>query len=85
MKLLEKKLKSKKIFEGKAVGFNVDTIMLPNGKTAQREYLTHPGAVAVLPILKNGDIVFVKQYRYPIGEATYEIPAGKLHSKKDNF
>ncbi|MCG2726998.1 MAG: NUDIX hydrolase [Elusimicrobia bacterium] len=85
IKLLEKNLKSKKIFTGKAVGFNVDTIKLPNGKTATREYLTHPGAVAVLPILKNGDIIFVKQYRYPVKEATYEIPAGKLHSKKDNF
>ncbi|MEA3307070.1 MAG: NUDIX hydrolase [Elusimicrobiota bacterium] len=85
IKLLEKKLKSKKIFKGRAVGFNVDTILLPNGKTATREYLTHPGAVAILPILKNGDIVFVKQYRYPIGKATYEIPAGKLHNKKDNF
>ncbi len=85
IKLLEKKLKGKKIFTGKAVGFNVDTILLPNGKTATREYLTHPGAVAVLPILKNGDIVFVKQYRYPIRKATYEIPAGKLHNKKDNF
>jgi ADP-ribose diphosphatase len=85
IKLLEKKLKGKKIFTGKAVGFNVDTILLPNGKTATREYLTHPGAVAVLPILKNGDIVFVKQYRYPIRKVTYEIPAGKLHNKKDNF
>ena len=85
IKLFEKKLKGKKIFTGKAVGFNVDTILLPNGKTATREYLTHPGAVAILPILKNGDIVFVKQYRYPIRKTTYEIPAGKLHSKKDDF
>lgn len=85
IKLLEKKLKAKRIFTGKAVGFNVDTIILPNGKTATREYMSHPGAVAVLGILKNGDIIFVKQYRYPIKTATYEIPAGKLHSKKDNF
>ncbi|MBU2530711.1 MAG: NUDIX hydrolase [Elusimicrobia bacterium] len=85
IKLFEKKLKSKEIFKGSTVGFNIDTITLPNGKTANREYLTHPGAVAVLPVLKNGDIVFVKQYRYPIRKVTYEIPAGKLHSKKDNF
>ena len=85
IKLFEKKLKSKEIFKGKAVGFNVDTIILPNGKTAKREYLTHPGAVAILPVLKNGDVVFVKQYRYPIRKVTYEIPAGKLNNKKDNF
>ena len=85
MKLFEKKLKNKKIFTGKAVGFNADTVQLPNGKTAIREYMTHPGAVAILPVLKNGDIVFVKQYRYPVGEETYEVPAGKLNSKKDGF
>jgi len=45
--------------------------------------MDHPGAVAVLPVLENGDIVLVRQYRYPVGEVTLEIPAGKLHPGKD--
>ncbi|MFA6435269.1 MAG: NUDIX hydrolase [Elusimicrobiales bacterium] len=81
--LFEKRLKHRKVFSGNAVNFRVDDIRLPNGRTATREFLDHPGAVAVLPVLENGDIVLVRQYRYPVGEVTLEIPAGKLHSKKD--
>jgi len=46
--------------------------------------MEHPGAVAILPIDKDGKIIFVRQYRYPVLNETLEIPAGKLHSKKDN-
>jgi len=78
----EKPLKRKRIYKGIAVDFWVDTIRLPNGAHATREYLGHPGAVAVVPILKahktNPQILLVKQYRYPVGEVTYELPAGKL-------
>ena len=81
--LFEKQLKLRKIFSGKAVNFRADVIRLPDGKTATREFLDHPGAVAVLPVLENGEIVMVRQYRYPVQEVTLEIPAGKLHSKND--
>lgn len=81
--LFEKPLKRRKIFSGAAVNFRADVIRLPDGKTATREFMDHPGAVAVLPVLENGDLVMVRQYRYPVGAATLEIPAGKLHSKKD--
>ena len=81
--LFEKQLKRRKIFSGNAVNFRADLIRLPNGKTASREFIDHPGAVAILPVLKNGDIVLVRQYRYPVSSATLEIPAGKLHSQKD--
>ena len=81
--LFEKLLKRRKIFSGNAVNFRADLIRLPDGKTASREFIDHHGAVAILPVLKNGDIVLVRQYRYPVGSATLEIPAGKLHSKKD--
>jgi ADP-ribose pyrophosphatase len=63
---------------GKAVHFVVDTVRLPNGKEATREYLDHPGAVGVLPVLPRGQVVLVEQYRYPVGRSTLEIPAGKL-------
>ena len=81
--LFEKQLKRGTVFSGNAVNFRADVVRLPDGKTATREFVDHPGAVAVLPVLENGDIVMVSQYRYPVGAATLEIPAGKLHSNKD--
>lgn len=82
---LEKEYKKKTIYKGKAIAFRCDEVILPNGKKATREFMDHPGASAVLPVDKEGNFIFVKQYRYPVYELTYEIPAGKLHSKKDNF
>jgi len=84
IKLIEKGLCKKRLYKGGAVNFNVDKVLLPNRKTALREYIDHPGAVAVLPVLPNGRILMVRQYRYPVGEATWEIPAGKMHSRKDS-
>lgn len=78
MQLREKLFKRRKVFSGRAVGFFVDTVTLPDGKKATREYLDHPGAVAVLPFVDPKRIVLVKQYRFPVSEITYEIPAGKL-------
>lgn len=69
--------------QGRAVGFRIDRIRLPDGRKAQREYLTHPGAVGVLAFEPGGKILLVKQYRYPVGEFTYEIPAGKLAKGED--
>ena len=75
---MEKLIKREKIYKGKAVDFYKDEVSLPNGRTAVREYLGHPGAAAVLPFLDRRNMILVKQYRYPIGKYTYEIPAGKL-------
>ncbi|MDR0485401.1 MAG: NUDIX hydrolase [Elusimicrobiota bacterium] len=70
----------KRIIEhkGKAVNFYCDEVLLPNGRNSTREYLDHPGASCVLPFLDENRIVLVKQYRYPIGKETFEIPAGKI-------
>ncbi len=81
--LVEKTFKEKVLFKG-TIKFRVDTVTLPNGKRSTREFMDHPGAVAVLPVLPDGRIIFVRQYRYPVGEATLEIPAGKLHSPADD-
>jgi ADP-ribose pyrophosphatase len=78
MKYTETFLKQLKKIDGKAVGFRIDQILLPNGKKANREYLNHPGAVAVIPLLSKDEIVMVRQYRYPVKTTTWEIPAGKL-------
>lgn len=79
----EKRHKKRLIFSG-TVNFRADTVTIPNGKKATREFVDHPGAVAVLPVLSDGSVIFVRQFRYPVGQATLEIPAGKLHSAKDD-
>lgn len=78
MKLIEKVYKKNKVYVGKAVDFCNDTVILPNNKKATREYIDHPGAVAIVPFINKTDIILVKQFRYPINKITYEIPAGKL-------
>jgi ADP-ribose pyrophosphatase len=65
-------------FEGKAIGFRTDEVRIPGGGIRTREYITHPGAVGVLAFESPNKILLVKQYRYPVGEFTLEIPAGKL-------
>nr|WP_254598119.1 NUDIX hydrolase [Polynucleobacter antarcticus] len=62
-----------------------DQVGLPNGKQAIREYLTHPGAVAILAILDDGRVLMERQYRYPIAKACLEIPAGKLEPGEDRL
>lgn len=77
-RLVEKRAKKNTVYVGKAIDFCVDEVILPNGGKATREYLDHPGAVAVVPVLPDGKIVLVRQYRYPVEEVTLEIPAGKF-------
>lgn len=76
--LTERRLRRRYHYRGRAVGFRVDEILLPNGRRADREYMDHPGAVAAVPFLDKRTIVLVRQYRYPIGRLTWELPAGKL-------
>lgn len=76
--LIEKKMKSEKVFEGNLLTVYCDKVELPNGKEASREFIRHPGAVAVVPVTHDGKIVLVRQYRYPVGKTMLEIPAGKL-------
>lgn len=82
--LAEKPFEKKIVFSGKAVKFHADTVILPDGGKAVREYMEHPGASAVLPVLPDGKIIFVRQYRYPVGKETLEIPAGKLTGPGDD-
>lgn len=76
--LEEKFIKTELVFDGQLLKVRKDTVLLPNGKEATREWIEHPGAVAVIPILDDGRIAMVKQYRYPMGKVTLEVPAGKL-------
>lgn len=76
--LRERGLTQEAAFRGHLVKVRVDTVALPNGETAQREIVEHPGAVAVIPVTAEGKIVLVRQFRYPINQITLELPAGKL-------
>lgn len=76
--LIEKKIDSTSIYDGIIVKLFKDTVELPNGKEAYREVIRHPGAVCVIPITDDGDVVFVRQFRYPFNDEILELPAGKL-------
>jgi ADP-ribose pyrophosphatase len=74
---------TKKIYSGKVVTLNIDTVTLPNGVTIDLEIVRHPGAAAVVPLKENGTVVLIKQFRHAAGGFIYEIPAGKLHPGED--
>lgn len=78
MEMREKTLSQKYYFQGNIMSARLDQVELPDGKTAPREICEHLGGVGVLPIDKDGNIILVRQYRYPYDELTLEIPAGKL-------
>ena len=82
--LCERQLTSKEIFDGRILHVYGDTVSLPNGKSASREYLRHIGAVCIIPLLHNGDVLVERQYRYPVGQVLTEIPAGKLDSRDED-
>lgn len=76
--LKEEQVTSEEIFQGKVVHLFRDTVRLPNGRLATREVMRHAGAVCVVPLTKEGEVVMVRQYRYPFGTVLLEAPAGKL-------
>ena len=76
--LSEHKLDGETVFEGRLLKVQRDTVRLPNGATTTREHIVHPGAVMILPVLPNGELVMERQFRYPLGHDVIEFPAGKL-------
>ena len=83
MELEEKKLSSEEIFDGVAIHLFRDEILLPNGNKGVREVIRHPGAVCVIPVTEDGDVIFVNQFRYAFNKVTLEVPAGKLEKGED--
>jgi len=75
---LEKTLESKRVYEGRIINLRLDSVVLENGNTAMREVVEHPGAVGIVALKENGDIVMVKQYRKAVEQVLLELPAGKL-------
>ena len=76
--LKEKTISTKTVHEGNYLTLNRDEVLLPNGNKSTREWIKHPGAVCCIPILPDGKIGLIKQYRYAVKEQMIEIPAGKL-------
>ncbi len=77
MNLQEKTLSKDYKYRGKIINMRLDQALLPNGATAIREVVEHPGGVCVIPIDRDGTVSLVRQFRYPYMEEILEIPAGK--------
>lgn len=76
--LVERKLSSEPVFDGVLLHVYKDEVELPNGRKSVREWIKHPGAAAIIPLLPDNQIILVRQFRYPVGKVTLEVPAGKL-------
>ena len=80
--LRETQVESEQVWRGAFLDVRRDRVALPDGTVAGREYIVHPGAVMIVPILDDGRLVVERQWRYPIGKAMLEFPAGKLEAGK---
>jgi ADP-ribose pyrophosphatase len=76
--LTETRIDGEVVFKGKLLDVRRDTVRLPDGKTGTREYIVHPGAVLIVPVLDDGRLVMLRQFRYPVNRVLIEFPAGKL-------
>lgn len=82
-KLIETTLHSELVYQGRFLKIMRDQVQLPNGGIGHREYILHPGAAAILPVLDTGEILLVEQYRHAMKQVFLEIPAGKKDKGED--
>jgi len=75
--LIETRIASEAVFDGRLLHVRRDSVRLPNGRTSTREYVVHPGAVLIAPRLDDGRWIVERQFRYPVGRVFVEFPAGK--------
>ena len=83
-RLKEVRTASEDIFDGVILHVKKDTVRLPNGNSAVREVIRHIGAVCVIPVTEDGNVIMERQYRYPLDRVILEIPAGKLDAPDEN-
>lgn len=74
---------TQRLFDGRIINLRLDTVLLPNGKTSQREIVEHRGAVAMVPMLGHDTVILVRQYRGAAGGSLLEIPAGTRDPEED--
>jgi ADP-ribose pyrophosphatase len=79
----EKLLSTNRMYSGRVLKLDLDTVLLPNGRTTELEILRHPGASAIVPLKEDGRVVLIRQLRHAAGGFIYEIPAGKLDPQED--
>jgi ADP-ribose pyrophosphatase len=85
---MDKHLKETRIdggiaYDGGFLKVHRDTVSLPDGKLTKREYIRHPGAVVIIPVLDDGKVLLERQYRYPNDRVFIELPAGKIDPGED--
>ena len=83
-RLAEKQISSEEIFDGVILHVKRDTVALSNGNTAVREVIRHIGAVCVIPVTEDNQVIMERQYRYPLDRVILEIPAGKLDAPDED-
>jgi ADP-ribose pyrophosphatase len=83
--LRERTVSSERVWKGRFLDVRQATVALPDGVHTTREYIVHPGAVMVLPILDDGRLVMERQFRYPMGRVMLEFPAGKIDAGEPPF
>nr|WP_255763741.1 NUDIX hydrolase [Pelomonas sp. P7] len=76
-------LEGSQVYQGHFLDVRRDRVALPDGSISHREYIRHPGAVMVVPLLDDGQLLMERQYRYPMGRVMLEFPAGKLDAGED--
>lgn len=79
-KAAEIKMSGKKVFDGRVIRVDQDTVVLPDGALTTREVVRHPGGVCILPLTDDGRVLLVRQFRYPEARIFIELPAGKLEA-----
>jgi ADP-ribose pyrophosphatase len=83
--LTETRLDGESVYRGVLLHILRDRVRLPDGKEAVREYVNHPGAAVILPLFQNGDTLIERQYRYPLRQEIFELPAGKFDPGEDGL
>lgn len=79
----EETVESKKIYQGRLLGLRDDTVRLKNGRTSKREICEHPGAVAIVAVTKDKEMVLIRQFRQPAKDVILEIPAGLIEKNEE--
>ncbi len=83
--LTETLLGSETVFDGRLLHVRRDRVRLPDGAESTREYIVHTGAVVVIPVFDNGDLLLERQHRYPLRRDFIELPAGKIDPGEDDL